>query len=52
MVGIQAIEDRYEVMFDNGYRISFPASHVIVVYKEVDYNGYVSIMNKRYCERG
>ena len=51
VVGIRAIEDRYEVVFDNGYRISFPASQVIVVYKEVDYNGYVANMNKLNYER-
>ena len=51
VVGIRAVEDRYDVVFDNGYRISFPASHVIVVYKEVGENRTVSIMNKLYYER-
>jgi len=51
VVGIRLVNDRYDVVFDNGYRLSFPASHVIVVYKEVGEKQYVSIMNKLYYER-
>jgi len=51
VVGIRSINGRYEVVFDNSYMTSIPASQAIVVYKEVTEEEYTANMNKLYCKR-
>ena len=52
VVGIRRVNNRYDVVFDNGYMLSLPGSQTIVAYKEVTEEDYVANMNKLYYKRG
>ena len=46
--GIRPVKTRYEVVFTDNRVVSFPASQVIVVYKEVTEEEYVASMEALY----
>ena len=50
-VGIRAINDSYEVAYSDGWVLSFPASQVIVTYKEVSKEEYLATMKTLYHPR-
>ena len=51
VVGIRNVNNRYEIVFDNGRVISIPANQAIVVYKEVGKEEYIANMKTLYHPR-
>ena len=51
VVGIMSVNNRYNVVFDNGREISAPASQALVAYKEVTKEEYIANMKALYHPR-
>ena len=45
VVGIRSVNNRYEVVFNNGRMLSIPAGQAILVCKEVTKDEYLANMN-------